>query len=209
MGDRSGNIRWWDVTTGQSSSFNTHREGIRRIKFSPVVPGDRSRGRIADSQDPLANSLLQPQFPGTLVLELDWLPLRTDKNDPLVLCIAGADSSFRLVEVNVNDKRVGYETQPRSMKERFRPMPLCSPILLPTPHALALRMILQLGVKPEWFNACSTVTDKMHGIAASTGDLRSYMVDSPPVGDSVVPELLLKVLEPYRTEGIGTSCQAC
>lgn len=47
MGDRSGNIRWWDVTTGQSSSFNTHREGIRRIKFSPVVAGDRSRGRIA------------------------------------------------------------------------------------------------------------------------------------------------------------------
>lgn len=47
MGDRSGNIRWWDVTTGHSSSFNTHREGIRRIKFSPVVAGDRSRGRIA------------------------------------------------------------------------------------------------------------------------------------------------------------------
>lgn len=47
MGDRSGNIRWWDVTTGYSSSFNTHREGIRRIKFSPIVPGDRSRGRIA------------------------------------------------------------------------------------------------------------------------------------------------------------------
>lgn len=47
MGDRSGNIRWWDVTTGQSSSFNTHRDGIRRIKFSPVVPGDHSRGRIA------------------------------------------------------------------------------------------------------------------------------------------------------------------
>lgn len=47
IGDRSGNIRWWDVTTGQSSSFNTHREGARRIKFSPVVPGDRSRGRIA------------------------------------------------------------------------------------------------------------------------------------------------------------------
>lgn len=47
MGDRSGNIRWWDVTTGHSSSFNTHRDGIRRIKFSPVVSGDRSRGRIA------------------------------------------------------------------------------------------------------------------------------------------------------------------
>lgn len=47
MGDRLGNIRWWDVTTGLSSSFNTHREGIRRIKFSPVVSGDRTRGRIA------------------------------------------------------------------------------------------------------------------------------------------------------------------
>jgi WD40 repeat protein len=47
MGDRSGSIRWWDVTTGLSSSFRTHREGIRRIKFSPVVHGDRSRGRIA------------------------------------------------------------------------------------------------------------------------------------------------------------------
>lgn len=46
MGDRLGNIRWWDVTTGLSSSFNTHKEGIRRIKFSPVVTGDRSRGRI-------------------------------------------------------------------------------------------------------------------------------------------------------------------
>lgn len=47
MGDRLGNVRWWDVISGQSSSFNTHREGIRRIRFSPVVPGDRSLGRIA------------------------------------------------------------------------------------------------------------------------------------------------------------------
>ncbi|CAB4319020.1 unnamed protein product [Prunus armeniaca] len=217
-GDRSGNIRWWDVTTGHSSSFNTHREGIRRIKFSPVVPGDRSRGRVAvlfydntfsvfdlDSPDPLANSLLQPQFPGTLVLELDWLPLRTDKNDPLLLCIAGADSSFRLVEINIIDKKLGYTHQPRSIKERFRPMPLCSPILLPIPHALALRVILQLGVKPSWFNTSSTTLDKrphlIPGTPKSNEDLRSYMIDLPPVGDPVVPELLLKVLEPYRKEG--------
>lgn len=216
MGDRSGNIRWWDVTTGQSSSFNTHREGIRRIKFSPVVPGDRSRGRIAvlfydntfsvfdlDSPDPLANSLLQPQFPGTLVLELDWLPSRTDKNDPLVLCIAGADSSFRLVEVNVNDKRLGYNLQTQGLKERFRPVPLFSPILLPTAHALALRMILQMGVKPSWFNT-STIMDAVHyhtpGTPSAT-DLRSYMINPPQVGDSAVPEMLLKVLEPYRKEG--------
>jgi WD repeat-containing protein 11 len=49
----------------------------------------------------LANALLQPQSPGTLVLELDWLSTRTTKDDPLVLCIAGADSSFRLIEVNM------------------------------------------------------------------------------------------------------------
>lgn len=217
MGDRSGNIRWWDVTTGHSSQFSTHREGIRRIKFSPVVPGDRSRGRIAvlfhdntfsvfdlDSQDPLANSLLQPQFPGTLVLELDWLPTRTDKNDPLVLCIAGADSSFRLIEVNT-EKKIGYTSQSRAIKERFRPMPLCLPILLPTSHALALRMILQLGVKPSWFNTCSTTIKKrphlIPGTPASQKDLRSYMIGLPPIGDTVVPEMLLKVLEPYRKEG--------
>ncbi|KAH0651688.1 hypothetical protein KY284_031600 [Solanum tuberosum] len=217
MGDRSGNIRWWDVTTGQSSSFNTHREGIRRIKFSPVVPGDRSRGRIAvlfydntfsvfdlDSPDPLANSVLQPQFPGTLVLELDWLPLRSDKNDPLVLCIAGADSSFRLVEVNMCDNKMVHGPQARPVKERFRPVPLCSPILLPTPHALALRTILQLGVKPSWFNTWSTTTDDAsHQVPGTptSGDLRNHMIESPRIGDSVVPEMLLKVLEPYRREG--------
>ena len=66
-------------------------------------------------------------------------------------------------------------------------------------------MILQLGVKPHWFNTCSTTRDKKHyliqGTASGGGDLRSYMIDSPPVGDSVVPEMLLKVLEPYRKEG--------
>lgn len=35
-----------------------------------------------------------------------------------------------------NDKRSGYGLQPRAIKERFRPMPICSPILFPTPHAL-------------------------------------------------------------------------
>ncbi|CAH8306254.1 unnamed protein product [Eruca vesicaria subsp. sativa] len=218
MGDRSGNIRWWDVTTGQSSAFNSHRDGVRRIKFSPVVAGDRSRGRVAvlfndntfsvydlDSPDPVAQSLLQPQIPGTLVLELDWLPLRTDKSDPLVLCIAGADSTFRLVEVIVNEKKGGFVPQSKSVKERFRPMPMYSPILLPVPHALALRMILQLGVKPSWFNTCSTSLEKrphlIRGMASSSKDLRSYMIQLPPLGDPVVPEMLLKILEPYRKEG--------
>jgi hypothetical protein len=47
MGDRLGSIRWWDVTTGLSSFFNTHRGGVRRIKFAPVRIRDSSRGRIA------------------------------------------------------------------------------------------------------------------------------------------------------------------
>ncbi|XP_006646857.2 WD repeat-containing protein 11-like [Oryza brachyantha] len=218
MGDRSGNIRWWDVTTGLSSSFSTHREGIRRIKFSPVVPGDRSRGRIAvlfydntfsifdlDSADPLANALLQPQSPGTLVLELDWLSTRTKKDEPLVLCIAGADSSFRLIEVNM-DAKASSTLRPVTTREKFRPMPLCLPILFPTAHALALRMILQLGVKPSWFECNGNdklASNSFKATPTAFGDLRSYMIETtlPPVGDSVVAELLLKVLEPYRKEG--------
>ncbi|MBA0764375.1 hypothetical protein Gotri_013731 [Gossypium trilobum] len=187
MGDRSGVVRWWDVTTGHSSSFNTHREGIRRIKFSPSVAGDHSRGRIAvlfydntfsvfdlDSPEPLVNSLLQPLCPGTLVLELDWLPLWTE-NDPLVLCIAGADSSFRLYE--------------------------------------ALRMILQLGVKPSWFNTLGTTAidrrpQSITRTTSSTGDLRSYMIELPPVGDSVVPELLLKERARLYATIVNKGCAA-
>lgn len=71
----------------------------------------------------------------------------------------------------------------------------------------ALRMILQLGVKPSWFNTCSISLDKrphlIPGIPSSTGDLRTYMIDLPPLGDPVVPEMLLKVLEPYRKEGLS------
>ncbi|KAL5208008.1 hypothetical protein ABZP36_032443 [Zizania latifolia] len=218
MGDRSGNIRWWDVTTCLSSSFSTHREGIRRIKFSPVVHGDRSRGRIAvlfydntfsifdlDSADPLANALLQPQSPGTLVLELDWLSTQTKKDEPLVLCIAGADSSFRLIEVNI-DAKASSALTPVTTRERFRPMPLCLPILFPTAHALALQMILQLGVKPSWFecnNGDKLASSSFKAAPATFGDLRSYMIETtlPPIGDSVVAELLLKVLESYRKEG--------
>lgn len=53
-----------------------------------------------DTQDPLANALVQPQLAGILVLELDWFPIRADKREPLILCVAGADGSFRLLEVH-------------------------------------------------------------------------------------------------------------
>ncbi|XP_010533145.1 PREDICTED: WD repeat-containing protein 11 [Tarenaya hassleriana] len=217
-GDKLGTIRWWDVTTGNSSAFNTYREGIRNIKFLPFVAEDGSRGRVSvlfddnsfcildlDSPDPSAISVLQPQFPDTLVLQFDWLPLRTDKTDPLVLCIAGTDSSFRMVEVHVNEKMTSQVSNPKASKERFRPLPLCTPVLLPIPHALALRMILQLGVKPAWFNTSSTCIEKrphfIPGKTSSSKDLRTYMIDTPPVGDPAVLEMLLKVLEPYRAEG--------
>ncbi|KAL9300785.1 putative transcription factor WD40-like family [Arabidopsis thaliana] len=213
-GDKLGNIRWWDVVSGNSSSFNTCKEGIKNIKFSPVFSGDISRGRITvlfydntfsiydlDSPDPLAISLMRPQIPGTLILELDWLPLRTSKFDSLVLCVAGTDGSFRLVEVHLDEKM----TAQIPPKERFRSVPLCTPMLLPTPHALALRMILQLGVKPSWFNTSSTCIDKrphsIPGRTSSSKDLRSFMIDFPPIGDPAVLEMFLKVLEPYRSEG--------
>nr|GEX29993.1 hypothetical protein [Tanacetum cinerariifolium] len=205
MGDRLGNVRWWDVISGQSSSFNTHREGIRRIRFSPVVSGDRSLGRIAVLFNDNTFSVFDlTQYPGTLVLELDWLPVRTDKNDPLVLCIAGADSSFRLIQVNI-DTKVGYGGTPQCVKERFRPMPLCSPVLLPSAHALAFRLILQYGVKPSWINTSNAIPDKPNSQLSrnlsGVKELRSYLIDASPVGDSVVPELLLKALETYRKEG--------
>ena len=66
-------------------------------------------------------------------------------------------------------------------------------------------MILQLGVRPSWFNTCSTTFEKrphlVPGTPSSTGDLRNYMIDLPPISDPVVPKLLLKILEPYRKEG--------
>lgn len=72
----------------------------------------------------------------------------------------------------------------------------------------ALRMILQLGVKPSWFEFSNTndklASDSFKAAPAAFGDLRSYMIETtlPPIGDTVVAELLLKVLEPYRKEGM-------
>ncbi|XP_010510885.1 PREDICTED: WD repeat-containing protein 11-like isoform X1 [Camelina sativa] len=217
-GDKLGNIRWWDVVSGNSSSFNTCREGIKKIRFSPVFAGDISRGRITvlfydntfsiydlDSPDPLSISLMRPQIPGTLILELDWLPLRTSKFDSLVLCVAGTDGSFRLVEVHVDEKMTTQISDIKPSNVRVRPVPLCTPMLLPTPHALALRMILQLGVKPSWFNTSSTCINKrphsIPGRTTSSKDLRTFMIDFPPIGDPAVLEMFLKVLEPYRSEG--------
>lgn len=69
-------------------------------------------------------------------------------------------------------------------------------------------MILQLGVKPSWFDAFSSVMNEEYSHVSGTpsaGDLRGYMIDSPQVGDSAVPEMLLKVLEPYHREGLLSS----
>lgn len=70
-------------------------------------------------------------------------------------------------------------------------------------------MILQLGVKPSWFecNSCDKLASSSFKEAPATfGDLRSYMIETtlPPIGDSVVAELLLKVLEPYRKDGMSS-----
>ncbi|KAF2582469.1 hypothetical protein F2Q68_00002059 [Brassica cretica] len=217
-GDKLGNIRWWDVTSGNSSSFNTCKEGIKKIKFSPIYHDSISRGRIfvlffdntfsfydIDSPDPLAISLIRPQIPGSLILELDWLALGNSRFDSLVLCVVGTDGSFRHVEVHVNEKMITQKSHTKPPKEKYRPVPLCTPMLLPVSHALAFRMILQLGVNPSWFNTSSQCIGKRsHSIperTSSSKDLRSSMIDFPPIGDPAVIEILLKVLEPYRLEG--------
>ncbi|KAG1346198.1 hypothetical protein COCNU_06G000270 [Cocos nucifera] len=185
------------------------------FRDAPVEVWAMTKNPIMDTSDPLANALLQPQSPGTLVLELDWLPTRTNKNEPLVLCIAGADSSFRLIEVNINDAKSNSSFKASVLKERFRPMPLCLPVLLPTAHALVRNMQHLQTVYCMAFDLL--ILDEMVGmhqfyplVTASVQDLRNYMIDStlPAVGDSVVPELLLKVLEPYRKEVFGEFSEA-
>ncbi|XP_024388450.1 uncharacterized protein [Physcomitrium patens] len=222
MGDRTGSIRWWDVVTGLSSSFSTHRGGVRRIKFAPVRIGDPTRGRIAvlfndhsfavydlDTHDPLTHSLVQPHLGGILVLELDWYPLRPDKNEPLLLCIAGADGSFRLLEVqNLAGSKSSQLAKPTQW-QRYRPMPLCCAALLPPPHALSLRIILQQGVQPSWLAIETTSTGEAsiqrtpsQALGSRGGDLRHYLIPHNPVlGETVFAEVLLKALEPYRRAG--------
>ncbi|KAJ7557212.1 hypothetical protein O6H91_05G117000 [Diphasiastrum complanatum] len=222
MGDRLGNLRWWDVTTGFSSWFNTHKGGIRRIKFAPVCGGDEIRGRIAvlfndntfviydlDAQDPIANALVQPQLAGILVLELDWFPVRSDKQDPLLLCVIGADNSFRLLDVHpsmLGGKPARHGPGRLPAWERLRPMPVYSAALLPIPHALALRMLLQEGVEPSWFEIFVQLDhDTNSGTPLGTrgGDLRSYLLEAsaPRLGDAAVAEVLLKSLELQKEQG--------
>lgn len=68
-------------------------------------------------------------------------------------------------------------------------------------------MILQLGVKPSWFDPFNTsMSESYIPGTPSAGDLRGYMINSPRAGDSAVPEMLLKVLEPYHKHGMLLSC---
>jgi hypothetical protein len=67
-------------------------------------------------------------------------------------------------------------------------------------------MILQMGVKISWFKCNDSYSSMEMSSSKSSpagGDLRGYMIETglPAIGDPVVPELLLKVLEPYRKEG--------
>lgn len=56
---------------------------------------------LQNTQDPLKNAIVQSQIGGILVSELDWFPIRFADSDIMLLCIAGADGSFRLLEVNM------------------------------------------------------------------------------------------------------------
>jgi len=114
------------------------------------------------------------------------------------------------LEVNTQGNKPIQVLEGKAVMNRFRPMPLCSPVLLPPPHALALRMLLQWGVQPSWFDVDKLLRDTEHLVhtpgmpsTIEKRDFRHYMLDTsfPLIGDTVVPELLLKILEPYRKAG--------
>lgn len=102
---------------------------------------------------------LIPPFPTPQVLEIEWLPHSGDSQEPLVLAVTAADGSYRHIEVRPDILRALPRqrklVRPQSLKPfgRFRPAPLTSPLLLPQAQALALRMLLQQGVRPEWLEA--------------------------------------------------------
>ncbi|GBG86177.1 hypothetical protein CBR_g41081 [Chara braunii] len=261
MGDRGGNLRAWDVSTGQSSTFNTHRGGIRRIKFAPSVPSTASSslhssgggewGRVAvlfndhtftmyDLDAPSASAVVNLNVNGLYVTEIDFLPAVGVK-DPLLLGVTPADGSFRLLQVpgrNTNSYTVSKRRKPFTRGssrleiqpppppspsgsgnssfssgtggnfkspgwERLHAAPICTPLLLPTPHALALRMLLQQGVEESWVRVGSAAdwggADPLSPLGTVGGDLRRFLLnDGPVLGDKTVPEVLLKALETHR-----------
>lgn len=70
----------------------------------------------------------------------------------------------------------------------------------------ALRQLLQQGVQPFWVDASISSFEGDHGgrsPGTPTGDLRQFLLDTslPVLGETVVAEVFLKALDPYRKAG--------
>lgn len=65
----------------------------------------------------------------------------------------------------------------------------------------SLRVILQQGVQPSWFEVA--VEGNLQRAPSNSGDLRHHLLtpQNPIMGETVFAEVLLKVLEPYRRSG--------
>jgi hypothetical protein len=74
------------------------------------------------------------------------------------------------------------------------------------PHFVqSLRVILQQGVQPSWFEfaAASTGEGNIQRTLSRGGDLRHHLLtpQNPIMGETVFAEVLLKALGPYRRTG--------
>jgi hypothetical protein len=69
----------------------------------------------------------------------------------------------------------------------------------------SLRVILQQGVQPSWFEfaAASTGEGNIQRTLSRGGDLRHHLLtpQNPIMGETVFAEVLLKALGPYRRTG--------
>ncbi|GJP41231.1 hypothetical protein CLOM_g900 [Closterium sp. NIES-68] len=234
LGDKAGVLRWWDVVSGAAGTHALNRGAIRRLRFAPTLVSSSSCGRIAvmfhdysfalfdlDEGEFVPAALPWEAAAALQVLEMDWLPLQGPS--PLgqsaarqLLCAAAADGTIRLLEINTNAplKQPFYRPPASRLAvwHRFRPSPLCSVALMPAPCALALRLLLQMGVHPVWLEAPlpgggeGDMGEEGEGEDdTSTRDLLSnllHMGELPGnVGDPAMAEVLLKGLQPMRVAG--------
>ncbi|CAI5534773.1 unnamed protein product [Closterium sp. Naga37s-1] len=243
LGDKAGVLRWWDVASGAAGTHALNRGAIRRLRFAPTLVNSSSCGRIAvmfndytfalfdlDEGEFVAGAMPSEAAASLQVLEMDWLPLQgPSPTGPSaarqLLCVAAADGTVRLLDIATNAPLKQPLYRPPASRlavwHRFRPSPLCSVALMPAPCALALRLLLQMGVHPAWLEAPLPPGAQGDGgelgegqgegeeeggeEVGAGGDLLAYVVQRGQlpggVGDPAMAEVLLKGLHPMRTAG--------
>ncbi|CAI5477828.1 unnamed protein product, partial [Closterium sp. Yama58-4] len=239
LGDKAGVLRWWDVASGAAGTHALNRGAIRRLRFAPTLVNSSSCGRIAvmfndytfalfdlDEGEFVAGAMPSETAACLQVLEMDWLPLQGPSAvgpsaARQLLCVAAADGTVRLLDMATNAPLKQPFYRPLASRlavwHRFRPSPLCSVALMPAPCALALRLLLQMGVHPAWLEAplppgaqgdggeLGDAEEEAGEEGRARGDLLSFLLHRGQlpggVGDPAMAEVLLKGLQPMRLAG--------